>query len=216
MLIEEVKGRNGSADPFPSRPVKILTDPGAYSTDQVRVRNLNVILITHEHADHLHIDSLKTVLKNNPVAKVYTNNGVGKLLDKEGIRYNLLEHKQSVLIDNVLIEGLGEKHAEIYPGLPSIVNTGYFIANKFFYPGDSFYNPKRPVKVLALPVAGPWLKISEAVNYAKEIKPEICFPVHDGMLKEGRVGSAHKVPEDGLRPLGIKFVVLEELKETIF
>ncbi len=196
--------------------VKILTDPGAYSTDQTRVRNLDVILITHEHADHLHIDSLKTVLKNNPTAKVYTNKGVGKILDKEGIKYDLLENKQSVLINNVLIEGFGEKHAQIYSGLPTVINTGYFIANKLFYPGDALYNPKRPVKVLALPVAGPWLKLSEAIDYAKEIKPEICFPVHDGMLKEDRIGSNHKVPEDVLRPLGIKFVVLEELKEVVF
>ncbi|MBI4163568.1 MAG: MBL fold metallo-hydrolase [Candidatus Aenigmarchaeota archaeon] len=196
--------------------VKILTDPGIYSTDQIRVRNLDVILITHEHTDHLHIDSLKTVLKNNSTAKVYTNRGVGKILDKEGIKYDLLENKQSVLIDNVLIEGFGEKHAEIYPGLPTVVNTCYFIANKLFYPGDFLYNPKKPVKILALPVAGPWLKLSEAVNYAKEIKPEICFPVHDGMLKPERVGSAHTVPEDVLKPLGIKFLVLKELKEIVF
>src|SRR3989338_6362300 len=152
----------------------------------------------------------------DPGAKVYTNKGVGKLLDREGIKYNLLEHKQSALVDNVLIEGFGEKHAEIYPGLPIVANTGYFIANKLFYPGDFLYNPKKPVKILALPVAGPWLKLSEAVNYAKEIRPEVCFPVHDGMLQPGRVGSVHTVPEDVLKPLGIKFVVLDELKEVNF
>ncbi len=196
------------------KEIKILTDPGAYSTDQIRVRNLNVILITHEHADHLHIDSLKTVLKNNPSAKVYTNKGVAKILEKEGIKHEILGHKQSVLVEgSVLIEGFGEKHADLYTTIPVVPNTGYFIANKFFYPGDALFNPKKPVKILALPVAGPWLKISEAVDYAKEIKPEVCFPVHDGMLQPGREGSAHKLPDDVLPLIGIKFVIPENGKE---
>src|SRR3989344_5644853 len=45
--------------------VRILTDPGTYSTQQSEVKNIDFVLITHEHADHFHIDSLKALLKNN-------------------------------------------------------------------------------------------------------------------------------------------------------
>ena len=70
--------------------VRIMTDPGMFSTAQNDVKNIDVVLITHEHQDHLHIDSLKTVLKNNPGVKVITNRGAGKLLEKEGISYEIL------------------------------------------------------------------------------------------------------------------------------
>src|SRR3989344_5707397 len=159
------------------RGLRILTDPGSYSTAQNDVKNINVILITHEHADHIHIPSLKNCTKSNPKARIITNKGVAKMLDNEKIKYELVEHGKKVIINDVLIEGFGKKHAKMYKTIKPVVNTGYFIANKLFYPGDSFYDPKKPVEILALPVAGPWMRIKDATKYALEINPKICFPV---------------------------------------
>lgn len=188
--------------------VRILTDPGGWTTAQNEVKDIDVVLITHEHADHFHLESLQTVLKNNPRAKVFTNQGVAKFLQPAGIEYQLLEHNQLATIEGVPIEGHGKKHADIYPTIPAVINTGYFIASQFFYPGDVFYNPSKPVKILALPVAGPWMKMAEALDYAKLIKPLHCFPVHDGMLKIP--GPFHMLPEKILTPLGITFQVPAE------
>jgi L-ascorbate metabolism protein UlaG (beta-lactamase superfamily) len=195
--------------------LRVLTDPGMYSTRQDDVKGIDVVLITHDHPDHLHIESLKTVLKNNPQAKIFTNKTVGKMLDKENISYDILEHGSSKNINSVLIEAFGKKHEVIYPSIPQSDNTGYFIANKFFYPGDAFTNPEKHVEVLALPVAGPWLSIKDAVDYAKLIKPKKCFPVHDGMLKSPG-GTTHRIPIHILTPLGIEFVVPEENKPMEF
>lgn len=194
--------------------VKILTDPGAWSTRQNEVKEVDVTLITHEHQDHFHIESLRAVLANNPKARVITNRGVGALLDKEGIAYELLEDKQSKTISGILLEGFGEKHAVIYKEFGQVQNTGYFIANRFFYPGDAFFvptcaadgaagRPQKPVEILALPVCGPWMKISEAIDYAKALKPKVAFPVHDGMLKI--IGPFHGVPQAVLSEVGIEF-----------
>ena len=163
--------------------VKILTDPGAWTTAQNEVKGIDIVLITHEHADHLHVESVKTILVNNPQAKIITNSAVAKILSVENINCEIVEHGQSTSVKDILFEGWGEKHADIYPSITPVQNTGYFIGQRLFYPGDALYNPQKPVDILALPVAGPWLKISEAVDYAKAVKPQICFPVHDGMLK---------------------------------
>lgn len=185
-----------------------MTDPGAYSTLQNEAENIDLILITHEHQDHFHLESLKAVLKNNPKARVVTNKSVGNLLEKEKISSELLEHGQKAEYGGIHIEGCGEKHAIIYENFGQVENTGYFIAHKLFYPGDAFYNPGKPVPILALPVSGPWMKISEAVDYAKSLRPKICFPVHDGMLRFG--GPNHAIPQKFLPTAGIRFEIIPD------
>lgn len=187
--------------------LRILTDPGSYSTIPADLQDIDIILITHEHADHFHLDSLKKILEDCPQAKIITNKSVGKLLDKENISYQVVEDGESVSISGVLIEGFGKEHIEIYKKLMLVQNTGYFIADKLFYPGDAFYDPKKKVDILALPVAGPWCKISEAVDYALSVKPRIAFPVHDAGLKI--IGGNHKVPQMVLKENGIDFVIPE-------
>ena len=194
--------------------LRILTDPGEYSTLQKEVKDIDLILITHEHADHLHVDSLKTVLDNNPDAKIITNHGVGKILNEKGIPHEFLERGQEKVINGLKLEGHGDRHADIYETVPVVQNTGYFIGGRLFYPGDALYNPQKSVEILALPVAGPWLKISDSINYAKIIQPKICFPVHDGMLKF--LGPVHFLPDKFLTPLGIKFIVPEENRTISF
>ncbi|MFA6099972.1 MAG: MBL fold metallo-hydrolase [Patescibacteria group bacterium] len=193
--------------------LRILTDPGSYSTLPDGLNSIDLILLTHEHQDHLHIDSLKTVLKNNPQAKVLTNKTVGSLLEKEGIAYQLIEDGQSVTEKGILVEGFGKEHAVIYPTIPVTENIGLFIAGKLFYPGDALTEPHHPVEILALPVAGPWLKLSEAIDYALKLKPRVCFPVHDGILKNP--GLCHRLPSTVLEPQDIKFIAMEEGKTYV-
>jgi L-ascorbate metabolism protein UlaG (beta-lactamase superfamily) len=183
---------------------KILIDPGAFSTGQNDAQGVDAILITHEHPDHIVLDSLKEVLKNNPDAIICTNHGVGKLLDAEGISYTLLEDGQETDVKGVSIKGYGVDHACIHDSLPLIRNTGYMIANRLFYPGDALSQDVH-AEILALPVAAPWLKISESVDYAVKVKPRVCFPVHDGMLRPDRTGGTRIVPPKVLAPLGIEF-----------
>jgi L-ascorbate metabolism protein UlaG (beta-lactamase superfamily) len=189
---------------------RILTDPGAYSSTQNELTDIDLILITHEHPDHLHVESLETVLKNNPRAKIITNTSVGKILSEKGIAFDILEHGDNTSFESILLEAFGTIHEEIYEELGRVENTGYFIDNKLFYPGDAFTNPGKPVDVLALPIVAPWANFKTAIEYALEIKPRIAFPVHDGMLIDGRTGPLFFLSPKILEPKGIKFVPLKE------
>lgn len=104
------------------------------------------------------------------------------------------------------VQACDAKHEEIFEEIGQVQNTGFMIDRKFFYPGDAYANPGVPVPILALPVAGPWCKIVDAVRYALSIKPQKVFPVHDGMLEPSRIGGAHAVPEQVLTKHGIEFV----------
>ena len=187
--------------------VRILTDPGNYSTKQNDVKNIDAVLVTHEHPDHCDPSSLKAILANSPNVRILTNKGVGALLDKEGISYSLLERGQSLDVKGVKIETYGEKHAMMYPTWPIVDNTGYLIAGKLFHPGDSFTVPSKKVELLALPVAAPWLKLSEYIDYVKAVKPKTCFPVHDAMLKSAAL--LYTITPKLLESTGIKFVPMD-------
>ncbi len=190
---------------------RILTDPGTYSTGQNEITGINIVLITHEHQDHFHIDSLKKVLANNPTAKVITNASVGKLLTEAAIEFELVSDGGTNDAHGATIEAYGHKHAVIYKMFGQVENTGFFIDGKLFYPGDAFTDPGRPVDILALPVAGPWMKIGEAVEYAAEVRPRIAIPVHDGIMKTP--GFMYGMLESILTSEGVTFVPMFEHDE---
>lgn len=186
---------------------RILIDPGEYSTAQNDLKDLDVILITHEHPDHMDFDSIKKILKNNPKATIYTNKGVSEKLREQNIDSQLLLHGQRIDVKGVSVEGHGEKHALIYPTLPTVDNTGYLIARRLYHPGDALFVPQKPIEILALPVAAPWLTIQQALDYAKQVEPKHSFPIHDGMLKF--IGPVHRLPLAILPPAGVPFTPLE-------
>lgn len=192
---------------------RVMTDPGSYSTLQDMETGIDLIVITHEHPDHFHLESLKKVLANNPDAKIVTNNSVAKLLAEAGIGFNVLDDGNSGEYEGIYLEAHGTMHQEIYNQFGLVENTGYFIGKDLFYPGDAFTNPGKPVDVLALPVAGPWMSLKNAINYALELKPRICFAVHDGMIQSDKPGPIYRLPSAILPENGIEFKELEIGKE---
>ena len=195
---------------------RIMTDPGSYTiNEQESEKNLDLIIITHDHPDHLHIDSLEKVLFNNPSVKIITNKSVGKILSEKKISFEVLEDKISKEILGVELEAHDCKHEEIFEEFGQVENTGFFIDKRLFYPGDAFYNPGKPVGILALPVAGPWSRVRDFMRYVLEVKPKICFPVHDGML-DPNFGTCHRVPAAVLPKHGIEFRNFEENNEEEF
>ncbi len=191
---------------------RVITDPGSYTlAEQELEKNIDLIVITHEHQDHLHVDSLKKILVINPNAVIVTNTAVGKILDEANISYEKLEDGQSGVYAGVYLEAHGDKHEEIYQEFGQVQNTGYFIGKDFFYPGDAFTNPNKKVDILALPVLAPWLRIKDSIEYGLLLKPRIAFPVHDWNIKIP--GIVHRTPGLVLEKNNIQFKVLEIGKE---
>ena len=189
--------------------VRLLTDLGSWNSVP-DVSELDAVLITHEHQDHFDLDKLKALLAKNPQAVVITHPDVGAKLTEAGIVFTPIEPSGRVEIKGVSIESYGTEHAIIYGDVSPCRNTGYLIAEKLFMPGDAVKDvPPKPVEILALPTGGPWFKVSESVQYAKLVHPNVVFPIHDAMYTDAYARSS--VPRwftTYLTPDGIQFVDL--------
>ena len=186
---------------------RVITDPGFYSLEEHdKIKQADIVLITHEHSDHFHVESLKAMIKRIPGISIVCNDSVGEILAKDGIEHHIMKHGDAIDLKGVHIEAYGKDHALMHESIPPSSNVGFFIENKLFFPGDAFTDPQKSVDVLALPVAGPWMKISEALDYALQLKPRLAFPVHDA----GSSSFLHAFCERVLGQNGIEFVKLEE------
>lgn len=189
--------------------MKVMTDPGGFTADVNAVAGVDVVLITHEHGDHVHVDSLKEIVKLNPNVRIFCNSAVGKLLTEAAIEHTVLEGTAATELSGLTLEAFDAPHAEIFEQFGAVQNTGYFIGGRLFYPGDSYAEPDKPVEVLALPVGGPWCRMTDALHYALRVAPKHAFPVHDGIEREDRINIHHGLATKVLGEHGIAFAPLK-------
>lgn len=189
---------------------RILVDPGRFSTVQNQLLDIDIVLITHEHADHCHTESLLQITVNNPDVIIVTNTSVAALLRTLEVEAYVLEGRDRANVADVSIEAFDGEHVEIFEEFGLVQNTGYLVDDHFFFPGDAYTVPNKQVKVLALPVSGPWCKIADAIRYALVVKPAVAFAVHDATLNE--VGKTVTYPhfERELQKHSISFVSLDD------
>lgn len=169
----------------------LVVDLGNFTTDFVTPENVTAIVITHEHPDHFDTSQLQAIIDKNPNAVIVAHESITSRLDN--FRIQAVAAGEHLTIGNFELDFYGGKHAIIYPDIPTIANLGVMINDQIYYPGDSFTTPERDVKVLALPVAAPWMKISEAIDFARMVKPVHIFPTHDAILSDAGKDIADRV-----------------------
>ncbi len=167
---------------------RLLFDPGAFSSGFESVRDLDAVLITHQHYDHIDTEKLPDLLAANPSARLIVDPGTTKTIDNLEIEATTAYPGDTFDLGGTRITVVGGQHATVHSDLPAIPNVGYVVdGGAFYHPGDSFFVPEHRVDVLALPTAAPWLKAGEAVDYLRAVSPRLAIPVHDGMLAKPAV-----------------------------
>jgi len=193
---------------------RILFDPGSYSQGFEEVRDLDLILITHPHPDHLDMGRLPLLLLDNPEAAVVVGRQSAAVLAEAGQLDALKPRIQVVAPGDALpvcglgVQVVGGRHACIHPELPSSENLGFIVNDVLLHPGDGFDEIDRQIDVLLLPIGGPWMKIGEGIDYVRAVAPNVAIPIHQAGLAE-----IHQTMHCGLlknlSPVGTDVVVLE-------
>ena len=64
-----------------------------------------------------------------------------------------------------------------------------------------------PVEVLAIPAVAPWMRVSEAVDYLRAVRPRLAVPIHEAVASEAGVGIYYSRLTE-MAPDGTEFRVL--------
>jgi L-ascorbate metabolism protein UlaG (beta-lactamase superfamily) len=163
----------------------IVIDPGTYSPD-ADLTGVGDLLVTHQHPDHVDPDVVVPAARAG--ARVHAPaDVVDWLSDEHGVEGRAVAPGDTFEVAGLDVAVVGGEHAEIYDGLPGCANVGYLVRG-VYHPGDALHVPDVAVETLLVPVSAPWLKLAEALDFVRVVRPERAFPVHDAMLSE--IGAA--------------------------
>ena len=167
---------------------RLLVDPGVFSQGIVDVTGLNVILVTHQHADHVDLQRLPAILEANPQARLYAEPQAAAVMAEAGIGSEHTVAGEELSFGRVLVMPVGEKHALINEALPRIGNLGVVIRAEgeptLFHPGDAYDAVPGQIDILAVPLNAPWTASRETVAFAQRIAPQVSIPIHDALLND--------------------------------
>jgi L-ascorbate metabolism protein UlaG (beta-lactamase superfamily) len=192
---------------------RIVLDPGVF-TSQEAVEGATVVLVTHEHPDHW-----TPALLRATHAPIFTIAAVAAQIREQAP--DVLERVSVVTPGQVLdlgvrVELVGEKHAVIHPELPHFDNSGFFLTvegTTVFHPGDALTVPPTVPDLLLLPVSAPWLKVSECIDYAREVGSPRSLAIHDAVYSEAGLGIVDGHLGRFLAPRGQEYVRLHAGEE---
>ncbi|MBA2810008.1 MBL fold metallo-hydrolase [Streptomyces sp. KM273126] len=163
----------------------LVIDPGGFSEEDAAV-GADAILVTHEHPDHFDEARLRAGLEGDPAAEIWTLRSVAEKISAAFPgRVHTVGHGDTFTAAGFDIQVHGELHAVIHPDIPRITNVGYLVdGGRVFHPGDALTVPDHAVETLMLPVMAPWNKISEVIDYVREVGPQRAYDIHDALLTD--------------------------------
>lgn len=185
--------------------VTLVLDPGVFTGSEA-LAGADVVLITHEHPDHVDPNHLRAL-----DCPVLTIADVADRLAREApdLAPRVRVVSPGERFDAGLpVTAVGELHAVIHPELPRVHNSGYLVEagdRRVFHPGDALTGPGEEVDVLLLPVSAPWLKASEAIDFARDVGAPVNLAIHDRVYSEAGLGIVDGHLQRFLPPAGQRY-----------
>jgi L-ascorbate metabolism protein UlaG (beta-lactamase superfamily) len=175
----------------------LVIDPGGWDDPGV-LDGVDSVLVTHLHDDHIDYDRVVEHAKGNPALRIWTNAQAAEGFDEVADQVSVVEPGERFTAAGFEVRTYGGRHAAVHPDYPVVANTAYLVDDALYHPGDSFAVPDASVDALLVPVHSGWLKLSEAIDFVRMVRPRHSYPIHDGFMNEIGRRSADK----HLRALG--------------
>lgn len=164
---------------------RILIDPGEFSGDVGALRDLDAIIVTHQHPDHYDKARLPGLVRANPRARLLTDPQTLEMIRDLGL--DAATHAAGgESVGAVRVTPVGEKHALIHEDIPLVDNVGVRLQADgepvVYHPGDTLAEDPGPVDVLLFPLTAPWQKSAEMVTFLRRLAPPHAVPIHDAIV----------------------------------
>jgi L-ascorbate metabolism protein UlaG (beta-lactamase superfamily) len=162
----------------------LVADPGAWS-ERSALADADAVLITHEHQDHLDVDALADALARRPQLRIFAHPDVLPMLTAFTDVVTAVPPGTRFTAAGFTITAYGGQHAVIHEDIPRVANLGFLVsdgAQSVYTPGDSFTVPDEHVDTLFVPLNAPWLKLSEAIDFVRKVRPGRAYALHDALL----------------------------------
>lgn len=167
---------------------RILIDPGMWSPRAFDQRDLDAVLVTHQHPDHVDQERLPELLRANPEAELLADPGAARLLREKGLDAEAFEEDDEVVVGGARIAAAGQNHALIHEEIQRISNTGMVVRAEgeptLFHPGDALDAEPGEVDVLAFPLNAPWMRSREMTAFLRRFNAPYAVPIHDALLSD--------------------------------
>jgi len=177
-----------------------VIDPGSFSPNAADIiSGAEAILLTHEHFDHVHEAAINAALAARPDLRVYAPAALADLFSAHPDQFTAVSAGDELNVAGFTVSVHGTTHATIHADIPAGPNVGYFVDDSVYHPGDAYFVPEVDVATLLLPTSGPWMKLGEAADYVRGVRPERAVAIHDILLSDaGKMVTGQFLGEQGL------------------
>ncbi|MCE5200208.1 MAG: MBL fold metallo-hydrolase [Armatimonadota bacterium] len=180
-------------DPYLSDAVERLFNFKRLSLSPVSADELkfDTLLITHDHADHLDMDSINALITGNRGCKIIASESSVKALDNIGIAAETTTPGAVFHCGNVDVEVVDADHGELCADAVGFLIK--FGGRSIYFTGDTGYNPEMMAKGIA---ASPEILIpcingafgnlteEEAAGLAAQCSAKVTIPSHFWLFAE--------------------------------
>jgi L-ascorbate metabolism protein UlaG (beta-lactamase superfamily) len=165
----------------------IHVDPWGKLADYSKMPKADLILVTHEHQDHLDLNAIKKI-KTNKTIVILTKNCVSKGATGEVMGNGDTKTVIGIKIEAAPAYNLLHKRNTGQPFHPKGEGNGYVITfgdKRVYVAGDTENIPEmkalKGIDIAFLPMNLPYTMTPEMVaDAAKAFKPKILYPYHTG------------------------------------
>ena len=165
---------------------RVLLDPGVFSRGWEELGDLDAVLVTHQHPDHVDVEKLPQLLESDDGAALHAEPETAAALRGAGIDAAALHAGSSLTIGDLTVQAVGGEHAVIHADVPRVGNVGLLLRAEgeptLFHPGDTYAVAPAGVDVLALPLSAPWAASREMIDFVRAVRAGTGFAIHDALL----------------------------------
>lgn len=165
----------------------IHVDPVEQMADYKKLPKADIILITHEHSDHLDVRAIAK-LRTSGTVLVMTENSAKQVKDGITMRNGDIKTIEGLKVEAVPAYNIVHMRSPGTPFHPKSVGNGYVVTfgdKRVYIAGDTENTPEmkalKAIDIAFLPMNLPYTMTPEMVaDAAKAFKPEILYPYHYG------------------------------------